>query len=86
MLHSSAKGAFTHVLAWATSEGVFRQKVKKMMSDYRLDVMDISDIEPFSARTARCDVAEALHEIADEMLRQPNAVRYGTFHTWTKDE
>jgi hypothetical protein len=39
-------------------------------------------IGPLSSRMARVEVDEEIHTIAEEMLTQPNAVRYSTFYNY----
>ncbi len=77
------KGAYVNVLTWAESESDYRNKVVPVMKHYGLDVLEMTDVEPFTKRVARVGATEDLFEIVDE-ISSPKHVRYGTFHTFPR--
>ena len=77
------KGAYTHVLTLASSEAEYRSKVIDAMTDYRLNVLEITGVEPLTMRLASYDISDDLAAIAEE-ITSPNHVRYGTFHTFPR--
>jgi hypothetical protein len=81
-----AAGAFTNVITWATDVEGFRRNAETIAATIDMYVVDIEDAEPLAERGKKWSMTE---EIDDMVLRaelNPNAIVYGTFHTYPFDE
>ena len=81
-----AAGAFTNIVTWARDAGEFRSNADVIAETLNMYVMDVEEVEPMAERMAKCELAE---DIADMVLRaesNPNAIIYGTLHTYPFDE
>jgi hypothetical protein len=76
-------GAFVNVVTWASDETQFREKAKMVMDKLNLEIMGVEGAEPIANRGVIDN--EELKEIAERVRSNPNAIIYGTFHTWRED-
>jgi len=80
------KGAFVNVITWASTAVEFRRKVESLATSIKLFVVQVEDAEPLSQRKRTFAIDEELEALADEAYGNPNAILYGTFHTYRRDE
>ena len=82
-LLSAEEGAYVTFLTLATSDKEYRVKVIRALSYYRLELLEFQDVRrlPESDNTS-----EEILAIAEELEqnRNPEHVRYGTFHTFPR--
>jgi hypothetical protein len=84
----SARGAFVNILTWASNPAEFRQKAELIVRHLGgMFVADIVDPEPVKARRARSGggFVEEIEEMISRARGNPNAIIYGTFHTFDQD-
>lgn len=77
------KGAYVNFLTLAADEAEYRSKLEFTLRDYRLDLLELCDVRPFSLSE---DPAEEIVAIADELQQEqnPKHVRYASFHTFPR--
>jgi len=84
----NTKGAFANIVTWASDAEDYRRNAEMVVADLGgLFVLEVVDPEPVGARRAKDVVFE--EEIEDMISRaegNPNAIIYGTFHTFEKDD
>jgi hypothetical protein len=80
---ADADGAFVNVLTWASNSNEFRQKVGELMNDLRLHVTGIESAEPLTQRGPEESLDQEIRRVAGEVRRNPDAIMYSTFHTWS---
>ncbi len=80
---ADAEGAFFNVLTWAVDRDEFWRKVLELMEHLRLQLINVERSEPLANRGDEGDYDEEIAGIADEVRHNPNAIMYGTFHTWS---
>lgn len=82
-LLSAEKGAFVNFLTLASNESEYRAKVSGALTDYRLELLEFQEVRPFSASDRP---SEEILTIAAELqeARNPQHVRYATFHTFPR--
>src|SRR5438046_8903700 len=81
------KGAFVNIVTWASDADGYRRNAELIASRLGLFVVDIENAEPVESRRKNKSVVFN-DEIEDMMTRaeeNPNAIIYGTFHTFEKD-
>lgn len=79
----NAKGGFTNALALVTDPREFERQVTEALDELGLIPYEFEDIESFTSRIARCEVDEAIKELAPEVERTGN-VRLGTFYNFSR--
>jgi hypothetical protein len=82
-LLSAQEGAFVNFLTLASNESEYRAKVSGALSDYHLELLEFQNVRPFSLSD---NSSENIVAIAEELVesRNPNHVRYATFHTFPR--
>ncbi len=81
-----AKGAFVHVVTWASDPEEYRRNADLVLGELGLFVVDVETPEPVAARRRKAATFD--EELEDMIARArdfPNAIIYGTFHTWERD-
>ncbi|MGE0405550.1 MAG: hypothetical protein AB7O65_04555 [Candidatus Korobacteraceae bacterium] len=81
-----AAGAFTNVITWACDPGEFFKKAETIAATLDLYVIGVEDEEPLIERTKKFTLSEELEEMAQRAQSNPNAILYGTFHTYPYNE
>ena len=83
------KGAFVNIVTWAANIEQFRYNAELVIGELStLFVSDVLNAEPVDERRARV-ASEFDEDIEDLILRahsNPNAILYGTFHTFERDD
>ena|SRR3989442_1640048 len=81
------KGAFVNIVTWAANADQYRQNAELITSKLGLFVAGIENAEPIKARRKK---SRAFNEEIEDMVSRaegnPNAIIYGTFHTFEKDD
>jgi hypothetical protein len=80
------KGAFVNIVTWASSVEDYARNAELIASELGLFVCEVVGPEPVEMRRKR--VGEFEEDIEDMISRardNPNAIIYGTFHTYEKD-
>jgi len=85
-LLGDAAGAFTHIVTWASDPSEFRQKSENLANHLGLFVVSVETEELVDRRKRRADLAEALEDLILRAEFNPDAILYGTFHTYRFDE
>ena len=80
-----AAGAFVDILTWASDPAEFRAKAETIARTMDLYVVDVENEQPLSTRLANTTPSEELEEMISRAESNPNAIVYGTFHTWDFD-
>jgi nitrate reductase assembly molybdenum cofactor insertion protein NarJ len=77
-------GAYVNVLTWASDRTEFQKKARQLMDHLHLMLDTIENPEPLSNRGSISDLEDNIADIAARVQENPNAIMYGTFHTWTE--
>jgi hypothetical protein len=80
-----AKGAFVNVVTWASGVEDYRRNADLVLGELGLFVVEIENPEPVSIRRTKAEIEEVIEEMITRAQDNPNAIIYGTFHTWNKD-
>ncbi len=80
-----AKGAFVNLVTWATDAVQFKSNAEVVLGKLGLFVVDIENPEPVSTRRRSVDIEEEIEDMIARAENNPNAIIYGTFHTWKRD-
>jgi hypothetical protein len=83
---AGAAGAYTNIITWASNEEEFRKKVEIIASKLVVFVVEIEAAEPVSQRKERLGLSGDLGELVESAEHNPNAILYGTFHNYLKDD
>jgi len=73
------KNAFTVVTTWASNPEEFAQKCERMLESYGWNLLGVEQSNPASA--AR-DYNDEVMDLLERTRVNPNAIIYGTFHTY----
>lgn len=79
-------GAFTNIITWACSSTEFREKSETIAATMDLYVASVEGEEPLAERTRKEILSEETDEMALRAESNPNAILYGTFHTYPHNE
>lgn len=81
-----AKGAFVDVVTWASDPEEYRRNADLVLGELGLFVVEVENPEPVAARRSKvATFDEELEDMIDRARDIPNAIIYGTFHTWERD-
>ena len=83
---ADAKGAFVNLVTWASNIDEFKKNAELVLVKLGLSVIDIENPEPFSIRRQKADFDDEIEDMVSRAENNPNAIIYGTFHTWTRDD
>ena len=73
------KNAFTNITTWARSPEEFEQKCRRMLEGYGWRLLGVENSSPVAARSHFSDEVE---DMLERTAQNPNAIIYGTFHTY----
>jgi hypothetical protein len=84
----NTKGAFVNIVTWAFNAEDYRRNAETVIGNLGgLFVAEVVAPEPVEARRARNVVFdEEIEDIISRAKGNPNAIIYGTFHTFEKDD
>ena len=81
------KGAFVNIVTWAANADEYKQNAELIASKLGLFVAGVENSEPVEIRRKK---KRAFEEEVEDMISRaqdnPNAIIYGTFHTFEKDD
>jgi hypothetical protein len=82
------KGAFVNIITWSSDAEQYKRNVEQLIGDLGgLFVSEIVNAEPVEAR--RTKTGGAFEPDIEDMISRaqgnPNAILYGTFHTFERD-
>jgi hypothetical protein len=80
-----AAGAFVDILTWASNPAEFRSKAETIAATLDLYVVAVEKEQSLSARLANGLPSEELEDMISRAEGNPNAIIWGTFHTWNFD-
>ena len=85
-LLDEARGAYVHVMAWATTPDEFRAAVVQRATELYLVVVDLTETEPWAIRSSGDDpLRNEFFEMADRANDDMKLVTFGRFHAWFQD-
>ena len=79
------KGAFVNIVTWAASAEEFKYNAELVLSKLHLFVVEIQDFEVVSRRRKKVEFSEEIEDMIERAECNPNAIIYGTFHTYERD-
>jgi hypothetical protein len=85
------KGAFVNIVTWASDAEEYARNARLVIGDLGgLIVSEIIGPEPVETRRAKakknCGFEEEIEDMISRAERNSNAIIYGTFHTFEKDD
>jgi hypothetical protein len=81
-----AKGAFVNIVTWASDAPEFKRNAELILDALGLIVVDVQNPEPVVVRRSKAEFDEAIKDMIDRAKSNPNAIIYGTFHTYKNDD
>ena len=82
-LLSPEEGAYVNFLTLASSDSEYRAKVIGALSDYQLELLEFENVRPWSESDGSSEDILAIAAELEEN-RNPQHVRYATFHTFPR--
>jgi hypothetical protein len=82
---TDAKGAFVNLITWASNAAEFRSNAELVLGKLGLFVVEIENPEPVSTRRKTAEFEDEIEDMIARAQSNPNAIIYGTFHTWKRD-
>ena len=79
-------GAYTNVVTWANDTKCFRRKAEEVAASLDMFVADFHWAEPLAERRKCWSLTEEIDELEIRAESNPNAILFGTFHTYPVDE
>ena len=79
-------GAFTNIVIWACDAEGFREKAETIAATIQMYVAGVEGAEPLIKRTEKRLLTEEIDDMVVRAESNPNAIVYGTFHTYPFDE
>ena len=79
VLESGRTLAFTNVVVWGTSSEDALANIRNCFAEYKWTLVGCEQIDPFDHEK---DYGESLNDQVERAADNPNAVIYGTFHTY----
>jgi hypothetical protein len=80
-----AKGALVHVVTWASDKEEYRRNADLVLGNLGLFVVEVENPEPVAERRKEASFEEEIEDMIARAQDIPNAIIYGTFHTWERD-
>jgi hypothetical protein len=81
-----AAGAFTNSITWACNATEFRKKAEVIAAEMNLYVLEVEGEEPLAERAKKAPLSEDLDDMIQRAESNPNAIIYGTFHCYPRNE
>lgn len=81
-----AKGAFVWAVTWASDADEYKRSVDSLFRGLGLFITEVESLEPVSTRLEREELSEELDDLVEKAQDNPDAVIYGTFHQWLRDD
>jgi hypothetical protein len=80
------KGAYVNIVAWASSEEEFRQRVEKIAPKLDCILLELEHIQLLNERMEQPDYPQDLIDMRSTAERQPADIVFGTFHIWEQSD
>src|SRR5882724_4759078 len=80
-----AAGAYTNIVTWASNAQGFREKVEIIAAEIGMYVGEIEDVESVASRSQKSTLTEMIEDMVKRAEPNPDAIIYGTFHTYPFD-
>lgn len=80
-----AAGAFVDILTWACTASEYRAKAETIAGTLDLYVVGVEKEQPLSERLLNVTPSAELEDMISRAENNPNAIIWGTFHTWNFD-
>jgi hypothetical protein len=80
-----AAGAFTNIVTWARDANDFLKKAETIAATLDLYVAGVEDHEPLEERLEKHLVDDEIEDMIQRAEFNPEAIVYGTFHTFRAD-
>jgi hypothetical protein len=80
------KGAYVNIVAWATSEQEFAERVKQTATELDCLLLELGGIKLLEQRMEEPEYPEELINMRTTAWRQPKDVVFGAFHIWTQSD
>ena len=74
------------MVTWASDIDEFKSNAELVLGQLGLSIIDIENPEPVSIRRQKADFDDEIEDMVSRAEDNPNAIIYGTFHTWTRDD
>lgn len=81
-----AKGAFVNIVTWASGAEEYRRNAELVLSKLGQFVVDVENPEPVSVRRRKVIFDEEIEDMIARAQDNPNAIIYGTFHNYRRDD
>jgi hypothetical protein len=81
-----AAGAFTNIVTWGQSADGFRTKAELVAQIVNMFVAGVERAEPLAERKEKWTLTEEVEDIIRRAESNPDAIIFGTFHTYRHDE
>lgn len=79
-------GAYTNIITWACDIGDFRKNAETIAATLDLYVLEVDEAEQIEKRFGDSTLSEELEDMRSRAEHNPNAIVYGTFHTYPFDD
>lgn len=75
-----------NIVAWASSEEEFANRVKKTTTDLDCILLELEHIKLLEERMEEPEYPEELIEMRVTAQRRPDDIVFGDFHVWVQDD
>lgn len=79
-----AKGGYVHVIAEASNQAEFEQKVSDALDELGLDLIDIDDVKALPLKLSDAQLSKELLTMA-KTVRRTGSIAFGTFYPFEED-
>jgi len=83
---TDGKGAFVNIVTWTSDADGFKANAELVLGELGLIVLEVDRPEPVSARRKWAELDEEIEDIIARAETNPNAIIYGTFHKYLRDD
>jgi hypothetical protein len=80
-----AKGAFVNIVTWAVDALQFKRNAEVVLGKLGLFVVEVENPQPIAKKRKSAEFEDEIEDMIDRAQDNPNAIIYGTFHTWKRD-
>ena len=83
----AAKGAFVTIVTWAADADGYRHNAELVIGSLDgLFLVDVLNAEPVDGKESDGQVAGEIDDLITRARANPDAILWGTFHTYQKDD
>ena len=82
----NGKGAYVNIVAWASSEQEFADRVKRTVAELDCLLLELEGVKLLEQRMEETEYPEELITMRATSERQRKDVVFGAFHTWTESD